>query len=31
MNRNTVEHEFLSELVSSNLKQLRLAITGRPA
>jgi hypothetical protein len=25
-----VEHEFLSELVSSNLKQLRLAITGRP-
>lgn len=29
MNRNTVEHEFLSELVSSNLKQLRLAITGR--
>jgi flagellar basal-body rod protein FlgB len=31
MNRNTVEHEFLSEIVSRNLKQLRLAITGRPA
>lgn len=31
MNRNAVEHEFLTELVSSNLKQLRLAITGRPA
>ena len=29
MNRNSVEHEFLAELVSSNLKQLRLAITGR--
>jgi flagellar basal-body rod protein FlgB len=29
MNRNVVEHEFLTELVSSNLKQLRLAITGR--
>lgn len=29
MNRNAVEHEFLTELVSSNLKQLRLAITGR--
>lgn len=30
MNRNAVEHEFLSEIVSGNLKQLRLAITGRP-
>jgi flagellar basal-body rod protein FlgB len=29
MNRNSVEHEFLSEIVSSNLKQLKLAITGR--
>ncbi len=29
MNRNAVEHEFLSEIVSGNLKQLRLAITGR--
>jgi flagellar basal-body rod protein FlgB len=31
MNRNAVEHEFLSNIVSSNLKQLKLAITGRPA
>jgi flagellar basal-body rod protein FlgB len=30
MNRNAVEHEFLSEIVSGSLKQLRLAITGRP-
>ena len=29
MNRNAVEHEFLSEIVSGNLKQLKLAITGR--
>ncbi len=29
MNRNAVEHEFLSEIVSSNIKQLKLAITGR--
>lgn len=29
MNRNMVEHEFLSEIVTSNLKQLRLAISGR--
>jgi len=29
MNRNAVEHHFLTELVSNNLKQLRLAITGR--
>ena len=31
MNRNTVEHEFLSEVISRNIKQLRLAITGRSA
>lgn len=31
MNRNAVEHEFLSNIVTSNLKQLRMAITGRPA
>lgn len=30
MNRNAVEHEFLTELVSNNIKQLKLAITGRP-
>jgi flagellar basal-body rod protein FlgB len=31
MNRNTVDHEFLTELISRNIKQLRLAITGRPS
>ena len=31
MNRNAVEHEFLSNMVTSNLKQLRMAITGRPS
>jgi flagellar basal-body rod protein FlgB len=29
MNRNAVEYEFLTEVVSRNIKQLRLAITGR--
>lgn len=29
MNRNSVEHEFLSEVVSRNIKQLKIAITGR--
>ena len=29
MNRNAVEFDYLSEVVSSNLKQLRMAITGR--
>ncbi|MBL9186474.1 MAG: flagellar basal body rod protein FlgB [Opitutaceae bacterium] len=29
MNRNAVEHDFLSEIVSNNLKRLKLAITGR--
>jgi len=29
MNRNTVEYEFLTDLVSRNIKQLRLAISGR--
>ncbi len=28
MDRNAVEHQFLTEVVSNNLKQLRLAITG---
>lgn len=31
MNRNAVEHEFLTNIVSNNLKQLKMAITGRPA
>lgn len=29
MNRNAVEYEFLSEVVSRNIKQLKMAITGR--
>jgi flagellar basal-body rod protein FlgB len=31
LNRNSVEHDFLSEIVSSNLKRLKIAITGRSA
>jgi flagellar basal-body rod protein FlgB len=31
MNRNAVEYDYLSEIVSNNLKQLKMAITGRPA
>lgn len=29
MNRNTVDFEFLTEMVSRNIKQMKLAITGR--
>lgn len=29
MSRNAVEYQYLSEIVSSNLKQLKLAISGR--
>lgn len=29
MSRNRVEHDYLSDLVSNNIKQLRLAISGR--
>lgn len=29
MNKTAVEHEFLTEIVSSNIKQLKMAITGR--
>jgi flagellar basal-body rod protein FlgB len=29
MNHNAVQHEFLTEMISGNLKQLRMAITGR--
>lgn len=29
MNRNAVEHDYLSDIVSNNLKQLKVAITGR--
>lgn len=28
MNENAIQHEFLTEIISGNLKQLRLAITG---
>ena len=28
MNQNAVQHEFLTELVSGNLKQLKMAISG---
>lgn len=31
MNRNAVEYNYLTEVVSNNLKQLKLAITGRSA
>lgn len=29
MNRNTVEYEYMTDLVSRNIKQLKMAITGR--
>lgn len=29
MNQNAVQHEYLADLISSNLKQLKMAITGR--
>lgn len=29
MNKNSVEHEFLSQVITSNIKQLKMAITGR--
>jgi len=29
MNRNAVEYQFLTEVVSRNIKQLKMAITGR--
>ena len=31
MNKNAVEYEFLTEVVSKNIKQLKMAITGRSA
>jgi flagellar basal-body rod protein FlgB len=30
LNNNSVQHEFLNDVVSFNLKQLKLAITGQP-
>jgi flagellar basal-body rod protein FlgB len=29
MNQNSVEYEFLSDIVTGNIKQLKMAITGR--
>ncbi len=29
MNRNAVEHQYLTEIISQNIKQLKMAITGR--
>jgi flagellar basal-body rod protein FlgB len=29
MNHNAVQHEYLTEMISGNLKQLKMAITGR--
>ena len=29
MNHNAVQHEYLTELISGNLKRLKMAITGR--
>ncbi len=29
MNKNSVEYEFLSDVVTGNIKQLKMAITGR--
>ncbi len=31
MNRNSVEHEFLAQVVTSHIKQLKVAISGRMA
>ncbi|MES2696680.1 MAG: flagellar basal body rod protein FlgB, partial [Verrucomicrobiota bacterium] len=31
LNRNSVEFDYLAEIVSGNIKQLKLAITGRTA
>jgi len=29
MNRNTIDHQYLTEIISQNIKQLKMAITGR--
>ena len=31
MNKNTVEYDYLTEVVSNNLKQLKMAISGTPS
>ena len=29
MNKNQVDHEYLTQLIGSNFKSLKMAITGR--
>ena len=29
MNRNAVEHEYLADIITQNIKQLKMAITGK--
>jgi flagellar basal-body rod protein FlgB len=29
MNKNTVEHQYLTQIITNNIKQLKMAITGR--
>jgi flagellar basal-body rod protein FlgB len=31
MNKNSVEYNYLAEIVSQNIKQLKIAITGQPS
>lgn len=31
LNRNTIEHQFLTNIITQNIKQLKMAITGRPS
>ena len=31
MNRNAVDHQYLTEVITQNIKQLKMAITGRSA
>lgn len=31
MNKNSVAHDFLTQIITSNIKQLKMAITGRSA
>ena len=31
MNKNSVAHEYLTQIITSNIKQLKMAITGRSA
>jgi flagellar basal-body rod protein FlgB len=31
MNKNSVDYDYLTEIVSQNIKQLKIAITGQPS